>query len=123
MQTIKNTNSSITIIDNEIFYVLYDDDAVISIADFKETQQAYHKIGHGKKMKVLVEFPQFVTATAEARKWAETNQVEAISEAIVFNNLGQRMLIRFYLLFRIHDHPIKTFTDKEKALDWLRTEA
>ncbi len=123
MRTIKNTNSSISLIDNDIFHVIYDKDTIISVADFQETEQVYHEVSQGKKLKFLVEFPKFVTATAEARKWAETNQVEAISEAIVFNNLGQRMLIRFYLLLRIHEHPIKIFTNKETALEWLRIEA
>ncbi len=123
MNTVKNTNSSISLIDEDIFYVVYDKGTIITVADFEETEQVYYKFSRGQKLKFLVEFPKFVTATAEARKWAETNQVDAHLEAIVFSNLAQRLLIRFYLLLRTNKHPIEIFTNKEKALKWLRTEA
>ncbi|NOQ72088.1 MAG: hypothetical protein GQ574_08810 [Crocinitomix sp.] len=121
MHHIKNKNSNVTVIEGDIFYVIYDKGVVIKVADFEETESAYQKLSQGKKMKFLVEFPKFVSATAEARKWAELNQVDAYSEAIIFYNLGQKMLIRFYLLFRKQTHPVRTFSKREMAIEWLKS--
>jgi hypothetical protein len=121
VEIIKNANSTIRMLDSEIFYVLYDKGIVISVDDFEETAAVYNEISEGRKLKFLVEFPAFITATADARKWAENNQVDAKAEAIVFSNLSQRLLIRFYILMRKQNHPVKVFSNKTSAQNWLES--
>ncbi|UKN02314.1 hypothetical protein K6119_02115 [Paracrocinitomix mangrovi] len=117
----RTTNAYIQLIDEEIFYVLYKTDITIEISDFEETRAVYLKWSEDKPLKFLVEFPTYTTATAAARKWAEDHQVDCIAEAIVFYGLPQRLLIRFYLLFRKQNHPSKIFTYREDAVNWLKT--
>jgi len=117
---IKSANATIRMLNEDIFYVLYDEHVVIEVSDFEETSAIYQALSHDKKLKFLVEFPLHTTATPEARKWAEENQVDTSAEAIVFYGLPQRMIIRFYLIFRKQTHPVKTFGNRDKALIWLK---
>ena len=116
---IQNTNSVITLINEDIFFVKYKRELNIQIADFEETRNTYHQLSQNRKLKFLVEFPEFVSVTPDARKWAEEHQVDTEAEAIVFKSLAQRIIIRFYISFRKQSHPVKIFTCKEKAVAWL----
>ncbi len=116
---IQNKNSKIRMLDENIFYVCYHSDILIEVEDFQETSEVYENLRNGEQLRFLVEFPKHISGTAEARQWAEKNQVDCIAEAIVFNGLAQRLLIRMYLIFRVKSHPVKIFTDKESALIWL----
>jgi hypothetical protein len=112
-------NATIELINGEIFYVLYKPELLIEVSDFEETRSVYQKMSENGILKFLVEFPKYASATNEARKWAEDHQVDAVAEAIVFNGLAQRILIRFYMNFRKQNHPVRIFDSKENAIDWL----
>lgn len=92
---------------------------LIEVSDFEETRKVYEDLSQGKPLKFIVVFPPFSSATADARKWAEENQVTCKAEAIIFHSLAQRILIRFYLIFRKQNHPVKIFTEQSEALNWL----
>ena len=117
----QNSNSNIKIVEPNIFHVRYNDNAIIDVEDFEETRAAFIEYQGEKELKFLVEFPEFVSITPEARKWAEERQVRAVAEAVVFKGLPQRILLRFYLMFRKQNHLVKTFSEVEKAVDWLRS--
>ncbi len=118
---IQNTHSAVTLLNDNIFLVEYIRDHEIEIDDFEETRNAYHYLSKNKRLKFLVVFPDFVSVTPEARKWAEEHQVDTEAEAIVFKSLAQRIIIKFYLTFRKQQHPGKIFTSKEKAIHWLNS--
>lgn len=119
--TIRTENAVIRLIDDNIFYVLYDPEIVIEVSDFEETRSVYEKLSENQLLKFIVEFPPYTSATADARKWATEHQVDALAEAIVFHGLAQRLLIRFYLRFRKQKHQVKIFNCNEEALNWLRS--
>ena len=118
---IQTTNATINLLDGDIFCVLYKPELNIEVSDFEETRNVYEEISQGKPLKFFVEFPPYSSATAEARKWAEEHQVDCIAEAILFHGLAQRLLIKFYLMFRKQSHPVKIFTNKEAAREWLKS--
>lgn len=119
-QEIKTTNATIQLVDGNIFYVLYQPDMLIEVSDFEETRKVYEDLSQGNPLKFIVEFPPFSSATTEARKWAEEHQVDAVAEAIIFYGLAQRLLIKFYLLFRKQAHPVKLYTNRDDAFAWLK---
>lgn len=119
IKVIQNKNSVAQLIDGDIFYILYKENVLVEVSDFQEAIASYHTLSQGSKLKFLVEFPEFVSFTPEARIWAEENQVDLQAEAVVFKSLAQRIVIRFYSIFRKQHHPIKIFTSHEKALHWL----
>jgi hypothetical protein len=121
IKVIQNKSSITKIIEGDIFYILYKENVLVEVSDFQEAIASYHTLSQGSKLKFLVEFPEFVSFTPEARVWAEENQVDLQAEAVVFKSLAQRIVIRFYSIFRKQHHPIKIFTSHEKALHWLKS--
>lgn len=118
-QVYHTANANIQIILGDIFYLCYKPDVLLELSDFKESYAAYWQLSAHRKLKVLIEFPEYTSASDEARKYATDVVVETVATAFVFKSLAQRILIRAYYLFHKSEHPIKLFTRKELALDWL----
>jgi hypothetical protein len=68
---------------------------------------------------VLLAFGQFSSISVEARKHAEAKSMPTPAQAVIIKNLAQRILAKFYHLFRKDDHPLKFFSNIEEALTWL----
>lgn len=115
------SKARIEIIHGNIFYLCYQRDVLLELDDFKESYAAFAEISANRKMRVIIDFPQFTSATDEARKFALDTKVEAIAAAFVFKSLAQRILLRAYYLFHKQDHPVKLFTEKTSALNWLES--
>lgn len=120
-QIVKLTNGEVQIIEGDIFYVKFDREILLEIADFKEARELFNEMSADSPMKILVEFLEYTSASREARKYAESIMVDAIAGAIIFNGLAQRILVQAYHLFNSQEHPVKSFTVKEKAIDWLKS--
>ncbi|MCB9224146.1 MAG: hypothetical protein H6582_08230 [Crocinitomicaceae bacterium] len=118
-KVIKNRHSTVQLIAEDIVFVFYHENAVLEPEDFDESLAAYNEISQGRKIKALSEFGKYSSATAEARKHAETLKINCIAEAAVFHSLAQRLLLKFYILFRKQPHTLKIFQSKEEALMWL----
>ena len=72
-------------------------------------------------MKVLVEMGLHATVSAEAREYAQENKLPAVAEALVLYSLPQRLLFKFYSMFRKQSHPLAIFKDYESAEAWLKS--
>ncbi|WP_070137107.1 DUF7793 family protein [Crocinitomix algicola] len=117
---IKNKNSTIHIIDNSIFHVIYKEEAVLTIEDLSQNFEQYEEWSKGISKLVIHEFRPYCSATLDARKYALTVPVKAKAEAFIFNSLAQRLLVRFHLLSSKNKHPMKVFSDISKAKKWLK---
>jgi len=118
---IVNKKSCISLIEPDIIYVHYSDNSVLDTSDLKESFHAYLEISQGQPLKVLSVFGSYTTVTADARKYAENINIQAMAEAIVFMSLAQRLLLRFFQKFRKPTHPIKFFKNTEEAIKWLNS--
>jgi hypothetical protein len=116
---ITNPNSESKIIEGNIYYILFYDDSYSELNDVKLSYEAYTILGKGEKMKVLIEMGNNATFDKESREYGQANKIPAIAEAIILSSLAQRLLYKFYLKFRVLDHPIKIFQSKKNAIDWL----
>jgi hypothetical protein len=58
----------------------------------------------------------------KAIKVANENKAQNIhgATAYVVDNLAQRIGVRFFMSFHKHKYPINIFSNKEKAISWLR---
>lgn len=112
--------STIELLDSSIFYLKYDESVHLELVDFKEARAVFEEYGKTQKYKLLVEFPNYTTVSAEARQMAEKDPIDAVAEAIICSSLAQSILLRFYLLLNKQAHPVKPFKNKAKALNWLR---
>ncbi len=107
------------LLDNDMLHIYFLPDNTLEAIDFEEGRDDYAMLGGGRKLRHLIEFGQYCSATNEARTWAEQNSPEAIAEALVIKSLAQRILVRFYLSLRKNKHPIKVFGGLQEAKDWL----
>ncbi|UKN02312.1 hypothetical protein K6119_02105 [Paracrocinitomix mangrovi] len=121
MKEFINKTSRVYLTHDQIFVVEYQDDLVLDVEDIHIPVEQYLAVTDtGNPLKVLIEFPANTIINNDARRFAENRDQWAIAEAIVINSLGQRILFRFYSKFRKHKYPIKSFSNREEALEWLR---
>ncbi len=88
-----------------------------------ERQLKYlNNITHGKKFKVLIDATEsFHIPTNEAKEILAANDLK-IAEAILIKQTHQRIVANFYMKLtkKKQKHPIKVFSNKEKAIEWLK---
>lgn len=111
----------IRLIENDIVHIAYKENHWVQVDDFREAFAVYDEYASEKPMRILVELPTHSSATSEAAKFAEKQTHQAIAEAVFIHTMGQRLLIRFYILFHKKRHPMKIFTNKENAIEWLNS--
>lgn len=108
-------------IGSDICNIRFAEGIVLELEDFIETRSVFDELSREKLLKGLYEFPMYTTASYEARMYAQQAVVDSIAGAIVFKSLAQRILVRSYYLFNNQSHPVKIFTNREKALSWLNS--
>ncbi len=83
----------------------------------------YNQITLGKKAYFIFEGGEFISVTKDARENSvelEKNSLK-LAYAIVFKNLGQRILADFYYTVNRPKLPYKVFSSFEKGIEWLKT--
>ncbi|UKN02313.1 hypothetical protein K6119_02110 [Paracrocinitomix mangrovi] len=119
-KTIKNENSTVKMVADNIVFVYYHENAVIEPEDFDASLAACYELANGNKnLKAISEFGKYSTATAAARKHAESLNIVCVAEAAIFHSLAQRLLLKFYIMFRKQPHPFKIFQSYEEAFNWV----
>ena len=116
---IESKTVNVYALDEDTLLFEYKRDTLIELADLKYAYDQYSELTKHKLHKVIIDFPQFTSLTAQAREYAVASQLPAIAEAIVFKTLSQRITARFYYMFNAKKHPVKVFTQREQAIEWL----
>jgi hypothetical protein len=106
-------------LEDEILFFDYKDEILIDVDDINEAFNLYVEHSPELSNKVILAFGKHATMTSDARVYAQNKQMPTPAQAIVVRNLAQRMLARFYTLFRKDEHPIRIFSNVEAALIWL----
>ncbi|MEY3236551.1 MAG: hypothetical protein RI883_652 [Bacteroidota bacterium] len=83
----------------------------------------YTQITLGQKAYFIFEGGEFISVTKEARENAIKMEKDALTlaSAVVFNNLGQRILADFYYAINRPKLPYKVFSSFEKGIVWLNS--
>lgn len=96
----------------------------IEVEDFYELREANLKLMEKKPYTVLVTAEELTSFTKEARELIASKRFSGITiaKALLISGLGQRIIGNFYM--RVNKPYIKTrlFTDRQKAMEWLRLE-
>ena len=73
-------------------------------------------------MPVLADIRNLGKVSDEAREWLATDEANELipAMAILTNNPIQKLLANFYLMLSKPSMPTRLFTDKDKALRWLK---
>lgn len=106
-------------IEDVILHFEYKDDTLITLDHVKSAYRLYEIHSDNNKMKVLLSFGAFSSITPQARQYAENKVMPTPAQAIIIKNLAQRMLAKFYQIFRKDVHPLKFFAEHESAVEWL----
>lgn len=81
------------------------------------------KISKGKKLPVFIDAGEFCSIDSEARIFSasEESNIYTLADAIAYSNLGQKLIANFYLNHNKPSVPTKVFSEKEAAVEWLKT--
>lgn len=117
----ENEYISVTL-ENGIIIAIYKPDLKIDIEIAKATVNARKVVSNGKVMPGLADIRNLKSVTDEARDWLGTKEPnELLSACAVLTNTPiQNLLANFYLRFSNPPIPTKLFTNKEKAIRWLK---
>lgn len=99
----------------------YHDDVMVELEDVIEAFEVFEQYSPDLSHKVLIVFGKYTLMEVDARCYAEGKDMRTPAQAIVIQNLAQRLLARFYIKLRKNTHPLRFFTNVEDALIWLRT--
>lgn len=90
--------------------------------DLLELKEANVKISNGQPYAVLIDSGMMTHITKEARELLASKEFaqNSIAKALLVRSLGHRIVGQFYI--RVNKPHVKTelFTDREKAIKWLK---
>lgn len=95
---------------------------VIDATDIQRIRECNLEIMGDKKYCVLITSHFLASITKDARELSASREFRhnTIAKALFVNNIGQKMVGNFYLQVNRPAIKTKMFTDREKALEWLR---
>lgn len=106
-----------------VIFASYKPKLAIDLEIAKKTSQYRKQISERRgPMPVLADIRNLGKVSDEAREWLATKEANDMipAMAILTNNPIQNLLANFYLMFSKPPMPTKLFTDKDKALRWLK---
>lgn len=109
----------IYLLEEQLVYVHYFKNNLIEEEDIEEAIRVGKELSPSDDTKLLIEVEKFVDFTAAAREYAQNKMRTLKAEAHVFPSLANRILFNFFIKLRKNDHPLKAFSKKEDALEWL----
>ncbi len=120
-KTFRGTKYSYTELPNGVVEILLDEDVELDINDAKEIFEVGAKFTNGVPARNLTIVAEGCSATIEALKYFGNKEFKnpSIAEAIVIRSLGQRLLADFLVRLVKGNWPMKIFSKREDAIEWL----
>ena len=123
MDKIELTKASLYKIDEKTLCLIYKSDVNFKLKDAIETNNAIFKMANGKPYTVLVDGRGvYGNITNEARNHfvidPKTKDIR-LAEALLIDNLPARIFANFYIKVNKPNNPVKIFSKKQKAVEWL----
>jgi hypothetical protein len=123
MQEFKFKKSTVSLLDEGIMHIHLLAGSEIELSDAVLIVEAMGILGGGKKYPVLIDAGEFTSIDKEVRIFSasEESNIYTIADAIAYYSMAQKLVAEFYVR---HNHPVvptKVFSDKTKAIDWLKT--
>ncbi len=120
---IKNTTVSKLTYSDNILFVEMKEGAILDRATIKEQVDARNELVGEKPFATLVDARNKHKVTSEARNPDEKlDEPNRIAMAIVTNNLVTRTAANFFFQIKRPKVPMKMFSKREDAIDWLEVQ-
>lgn len=116
---------SISMLDDQTLEIVFKDDITFDLEAIQSCYKETEAYTGGKKLKRLVISGKKTDITKEARQYGlkENERLKdlVIAEALVVHSFTQKMITNIYLKYIQKSYPAKSFTDIDKAKEWLNT--
>lgn len=109
-------------IEDGIIYEVFKPGAVLNLEAGKKVVADRLKVSGGTTMPLFVDIRQLVSIDKETRKYMATGEAlhYLCAGAFLVKSALNRLTFNAFRVFSAPSIPTKGFTDKEKALNWLR---
>jgi hypothetical protein len=123
MKNIKLKKSDVSLTDDGIIHIHLKANTEIELSDAVLIVEAMGKLGGGKKFPVLIDAGEFVSIDKEVRVFSASTEsnLYTLADAIAFYSLAQKLIADFYVKHNKPAVPTRVFSDKDKAVQWLKT--
>lgn len=101
----------------------YVDSEINNCEGVKRMNKSLDKVAHGRILKRLLIFNKHTEISKQCRamlvkeNMLRRNKISA--EAIVVHSFSQKLSMLFYSIFLQNTYPVRLFTDREQAEEWL----
>lgn len=116
---------SVRLLTEDMVEIVFYNDFHFDLEKIKESYKETEAVTGGRKLKRLVICGKNTEINKEARDFGkEMNSKlasEVVAEALVVHSFTQKMITNLYLKYIQRSYPAKSFTDVQKAKDWLDT--
>lgn len=115
---------TISLLEPQIIQNFIAEGAEISREDVLSVKKENTRLAEGKPYGVLIVSKPFLSVSKEAMEVNASKEFQNLTKAnaLLINGLPQRILGNFYLNFKKPAIHTRIFTDREKAMQWLRKE-
>ncbi len=120
---ISTTKFDVTLLEDGIVENFIKSGAVMEIEDVTALKKHNFATAENKPYVILVVPGELVSFTSEARELAASKDFieAAMAKALLINSIGNKIMGNFYLNVNKPYIKTKIFSDREKALLWLRS--
>ncbi len=118
-----NIGHSEVLMDSDGIIQVHASDHTYSLSDIKDIHKAAIELSENKKILLLLITNRYTIVDEEGRQFLTKPEakINFIAKAFVVRSLAQRILLNFVLHLKAVDLPVRFFTDKEEAANWLRS--
>jgi hypothetical protein len=109
--------------ESPIVYYKYKDGAELGFPEMKELIKTAEQLSWSRPYFTFSDVRVKMNVTAEGRKYIMDYRHMPYfrGAAVLVKNNMMSIALNFFSYFQKKKYPLKAFTDKEKALEWLRT--
>lgn len=123
MESINKTLKSLTVVNDNILEIAYNDNIHVELEDMEQLLKCVYDFTDGKPFKRLVIISPRATIDKEARRYLQTEnhskRKTIIAEAVIVHSLTHKMMFNIYAKFIKGLYPSHYFTDIDEAKKWL----
>jgi hypothetical protein len=122
LQEIEATAAFVSLRSDNIIHITFKPIEDFTIDNALEIFEAVYIIGKGKKFPTLISINKYMNIESDVRKlWAASSVNKySYAEAMVLNNIANKLIGNFYIQINKPTVPTQIFTQEKEAIEWLR---
>lgn len=121
-KNIESDKFAVQVIEKQIIENIIKVSADLDVDDVIKLKKVNESLMNGEKYVILVNSLEYSTISNEARNLVASKEFakDTIAKALLISNFPHRLVANFYIKFNKPFITTKIFTDRTKAMKWLR---